>query len=208
MSRMNKLHATLLVTALCGLVIVAGCSSGKQVTRIEDTSTEIDISGKWNDVDSQRMAEGLVRDSLTGTVWIENHMAARGVKPTIIIAPIKNKTHDHIPQKTLVADLEKEYINSGRVKVVASSEEREAVRSERADQQEFASPETMKQWGRERGADYIMIGELNFIGDRGEGDEVKYYHLDCYLVDLEDNTKVWVGDHRIKKFIGRGKYKG
>jgi hypothetical protein len=204
----SRILCPTLLCALCVLALVAGCSSGKQVTRIEDTSTQIDLSGKWNDIDSQQMAEGLVRDSMTGTTWIENHIEARGERPTIIIAPIKNNTLEHIPQKTLVADLEKQFINSGRVKVVASAEEREVVRSERADQQEFASPETMKQWGRERGADYMLIGELNAIFDREEGDEVKYYQLDCYFVNLEDNTKVWVGDHRIKKFVGRSKYKG
>ena len=85
--------------------------------------------------------------------------------------------------------------------------EGEGVRDERADQQQYSSPETMNRWGRERGADYMFLGELNSIFDQEDGNEVKYYQLDCYLVDLEDNTKVWVGDDRIKKFIGRSAYR-
>ena len=109
--------------------------------------------------------------------------------------------------ETLVADLERSFINSGRVRVVASAEEREGVRAERQDQQQYASEETMKSWGRERGADFMLLGEVNAVFDREENREVKYYQVDCYLVDLEDNTKVWTGFEKIKKFVGRSKYK-
>ncbi len=186
--------------------LMTGCSSSKVVTRV-DEGENIDLSGNWNDVDSRQMATSLVQDMTTGTAWVENHLERTGSRPAIIVGEIKNKTTEHIPMKTLVADLEKEFINTGRVKVVASAEEREGVRDERADQQQYSSPETMNRWGRERGADYMFLGELNSIFDQEDGNEVKYYQLDCYLVDLEDNTKVWVGDDRIKKFIGRSAYR-
>ena len=125
----------------------------------------------------------------------------------MIIAPVANKTSEHIATQTLTGDLERQFINGGRVKVVVSADERDQVRTERADQQEFASPETMKQWGRERGADFMLIGEINTQNDSEEGTELKYYQVDCYLVDLQDNTKVWAGFEKIKKVVGRGKYK-
>ena len=37
--------------------------------------------------------------------------------------------------------------------------------------------------------------------------EVPQPELDAYLVDLEDNTKVWAGFEKLKKFVGKGKYK-
>ena len=117
------------------------------------------------------------------------------------------KTPEHIAVKTLVADLEKSFINSGRVTVVASAEERDEIRGERADQQQYASEESAKAWGRERGADYMLIGEINAQFDSEKGKEVKYYQVDCYLVDLETNVKVWTGGTKIKKFVGRSKYK-
>ncbi len=92
--------------------------------------------------------------------------------------------------------------------VVASAEERDQIRGERADQQEFSSQESMKQWGREMGADYMFIGEINTQFDREGGNAVKYYQVDCYLVDLEDNIKVWAGVEKIKKFVKRSNYKG
>jgi PBP1b-binding outer membrane lipoprotein LpoB len=196
---------TLLITALFTFVIV-GCGSSKSIKRV-DTDEVIDVSGNWNDTDSQQMANTLVNEMTTGTPWIESHVRNEGERPAIIVGIIDNKSPEHIPMKTLVADLEKEFINSGRVKVVASPEEREQVRTERADQQQHSATEYMARWGRERGADYMLLGELNAIFDMEGGEEVKYYQLDCYLVDLEDNTKVWVGDDRIKKHIKRSGYK-
>ncbi len=195
----------LMVLTLAALALVAGCGGGKTVTRMEDDTT-IDLSGNWNDTDSRQVAETLIAQVTTGA-WVENHLLARGKKPVVIVGQIANKSAEHIPVKTFVADVERSFINSGRVTVVASSEEREGVRDERADQQQYSSPETMKAWGREKGADYMMIGEINTIFDREDGDEVKFYEFDVYLVDLEDNTKVWAGVKKIKKLVSRSGHK-
>jgi len=169
------------VALLIGAALVlAGCS-GKQVSRV-DVEEQIDLSGEWNDVDSQKVSAALVTQ-ITASPWVEDFMAEQGKKPYLIIGTIRNKTPEHIAVKTFIGDLERSFING-------------------------ASEETMKQWGREKGADYMLIGEINSMFDQEGGDQVKYYQVDCYLVDLEDNVKVWAGFEKIKKFVGRGKYKG
>ena len=205
---MMKQSTTRIAMALILAAMVAGgCGGGgKQVSRI-DAGEQVDLSGRWNDTDSRLVSEALI-NQIMATPWVENFLAEQGKKPTVIVAPVGNKTPEHIATKTLTADLERQFINGGRVKVVASAEERDQVREERADQQEFSSPETMKRWGREKGADFMLIGEVNMITDTEEGDQVRYYQVDCYLVDLQDNTKVWAGFEKIKKYISRSKYKG
>ncbi len=200
---LNFILATMLAA---GLLALGGCSGGKQVTRL-DVEENVDLSGEWNDVDSRQVSEALMTQ-ITGSPWVEDFRSEKGKKPTLIIGTIRNKTPEHIAVKTFIGDLERSFINNGTVRVVASVEERDQIRAERADQQEFASTETMKQWGREKGADYMLIGEINMILDQEKGDQVKYYQVDCYLVDLEDNTKIWAGFEKIKKFVGRHKYKG
>jgi hypothetical protein len=181
------------------LLALAGCGGGKEVIRT-DPGRQIDLSGNWNDTDAQTVSAALA-DQIQRGAWIENFLAEKGKRPTLIVAPVRNKTAEHIATKTLVDQLERDFINGGRVRVVASSEEREQVREERADQQEFASPETMKKWGREKGADVMLIGEINQIVDREGKQAVRYYQVDCYLVDLEDNTKLWAGFEKIKKLV-------
>ncbi len=192
------------VVLLGAAVLLAGCS-GKQVHRVE-TDTVIDLSGNWNDTDSRLVAEELISQAVARP-WAEDYLERNGRRATVIVGTIRNKSAEHIPVGTFMADLERSFTNSGRVKVVASSEEREELRAERADQQEFSSEATMKKWGRERGADFMLLGELNTVIDREEGDEVKFYQVDVYLVDLEDNTKAWAGFKKIKKYVTRSGYR-
>ncbi len=192
------------IILLTAMLLLAGCA-GKEVTRLE-VEEQVDLSGEWNDIDSQQVSAALTTQ-ITGSPWVEDFRAENGKKPYLIIGTVRNKTPEHIAVKTFIADLERNFINGGRVRVVASAEERDEVRGERADQQEFSSQETMKQWGLEKGADYMFIGEINAVFDQEGGAQVKYYQVDCYLVDLQDNTKVWAGFEKIKKFVGKGKYK-
>lgn len=188
-----------LVVVVVAVAALAGCGAHKEVVRT-DPGEQIDLSGNWNDTDAQQISAALA-DQIQRGPWIENFLADKGRKPTLIVAPIRNKTAEHIATKTLVDQLERDFINGGRVRVVASAEEREQVREERADQQEFSSPETMKKWGREKGADVMLIGEINQIVDSEGKQAVRYYQVDSYLVDLEDNTKLWAGFEKIKKLI-------
>jgi len=202
----NGTRWLLTVLALTVLVTAAGCG-GRQVTRLDEDESAPDLSGQWNSVDSEQVSAAL-EEQITGAAWWEDFRTANGRSPYLIIGDIRNKTADHIPVKTFIADFERAFINGGKVRMVASPEERESIRTERADQQEFSSTETMSRWGREHGADYMLIGEINQIYDSAGDAEVFYYQVDCYLVDLEDNVKVWAGYEKIKKFVGKKKYKG
>ena len=37
-------------------------------------------------------------------------------------------------------------------------------------------------------------------------ERVVFYQVDASLIDLETNTKVWVGQHKIKKYIERARF--
>ena len=190
---------------LIGIIVFSGCSSSKQVTRV-DTDTTIDLSGRWNDTDSRMVAEGIIGDCLNHP-WINDHGISTGGKPVVIVGGIRNKSMEHIAVATFISDIERAFINSGKVRTVSSSSERSEIREERADQGEFAALETVKRMGRELGADYMMTGEINTIEDREGGDQVVFYQTDLTLTNIETNEKIWIGQKKIKKFIGRSKFK-
>ncbi len=191
------------------LVLAAGCSN-KNVSRIEpDTVT--DLSGRWNDTDSRLVANALIEQSLTDP-WISRYATANGgASPAVIVGDVRNRSSEHIPVNTFVNDLETAYINSGAVTVVASDAEREQIRAERDDQQEFARADTRARLGQELGADYVFQGELSSIEDEEETmrfgvkrkEKIVFYQVDARLVDLESNAVVWAGQHKIKKYIER-----
>jgi uncharacterized protein (TIGR02722 family) len=200
----SGMHRMWLVALLAAMVF-PGCAK-KVVTRVDPTTT-IDLSGYWNDSDSRLVSEEMIADCLTRP-WKGQFVEKYGKRPVVIVGRVANKTSEHIATDTFIGDIERAFVNSGDVEVVAGSDERGQVRDEREDQQTFASPETAKEWGREKGADYMMSGTISSITDEEEGKKVLYYQVDLTLIHLEDNTKAWLGQKKIKKFIGRGKYSG
>ena len=142
----------------------------------------------------------MIKDVLSRP-WSNEFLEAKGKKPTVIVGIVKNKTSEHISTETFINDIERELVNSGKVRVVQGGEAREEIRQERADQQEFSSVETAKNWGLEKGADFILQGTINSITDSNVKEKVMYYQVDLVLTDLETNEKVWIGTKKIKKMV-------
>lgn len=186
-----------------GVVVVSGAAcSIKRVSRI-DPAAVTDLSGNWNDVDSRLVASELINQSLAAP-WARQYADAHGgTAPTVIIGDMRNRTYEHIAVGTFVKDLERAFVNSGVVRVVASKEERAGIREERTDQQSNAAPETRTRMAREQGAQYLLQGEVQEIVDGAGREQVRYFQVDASLVDLESNAKVWVGQHKIKKYVQR-----
>ncbi len=197
---------TLRIIACLILVLMlaasAGCSK-RQVTRIATDSTT-DLSGRWNDTDSRLVSQEMIATCLSAP-WKAQHLERSNKRPTLIVGVLRNKTSEHIAMETFIGDIERSFINSAEVTVVASAEEREQIREERSDQQTYSSEESVKQWGREKGADYMLGGTISSITDQEGGKRVVFYQVDLTLINLEDNSKVWLGQKKIKKYIGKGK---
>ncbi len=175
---------------------------GKQVRRI-DPETTTDLSGNWNDTDSRLVAEDMIQDCLTHP-WIQEHALEQGAKPVVIVGIVRNRSMEHIATGTFIRDLERSFVNSGQITLVASPLEREELRGERLDQDEWASEETRKKIREETGADYMLNGVIDVIIDKEGGTEVKFYQVDLFLTGIESNERVWIGQTKIKKEITRG----
>ena len=139
--------------------------------------------------------------------WLISFVKDKSKNPAVIVGAIKNFTDEHIASGTFVADIERSFVNSGNVRVVATKNERGDVREERQDQQANASPETMKKFGLELGADYMLMGTINKISDSEGNERIAFYQLDLTLTDIQSNEKVWIGQKKIKKYIARKPYK-
>ncbi|MEQ8581368.1 MAG: penicillin-binding protein activator LpoB [Marinoscillum sp.] len=191
-----KIQHTFLMLAL---VSIAVACTNRTVTRVSPDQ-QIDLSGRWNDTDSKLVADEMINDVLNRP-WREDFSRANGRKPVVIVGMIQNKTSEYIEPETFIKDVEREFINSGMVRIVQNAVFREKLREERADQGEFASPETQSKWGRELGADFMMFGVITAVTDSYKNEKVVNYKVNLELANLETNEKVWIGDKEIKKFI-------
>ncbi len=181
-----------------GVLISTSCGNRK-VERI-DPNTATDISGRWNDTDSKLVAEEMTKDVLTRP-WIGTFEKKANRKPVVIIGSVRNKTSEYIDATGFIKNMEVAFINEGRVSVVQSADERNQVRDERNDQQTFASEETKKKWGKEKGADFMMNGVITSITDEYKKMKTVAYQINLELTNLETNEKVWIGQKQIKKVV-------
>lgn len=197
-----KVLSLLFVVATLFLI---GCSSGKEVARLDPSSTT-DLSGRWNDTDARLVAEEMIKDCMEKP-WSTDFVVTASKKPVVTVGRIRNNSSEHIDTETFTKDFERELINSGKVQFVASPDQRGDVRSERQDQIDWASVETRKRLREEIGADFILLGSVKSITDQEGGKSVVFYQTDLELINIETNLKVWIGTKKIKKGISQGKTK-
>jgi uncharacterized protein (TIGR02722 family) len=191
------IHPMRAFVALSVAGLLSACATTPKVTRV-DAGETIDLSGNWNDTDSRQVAEEMVKDSLARP-WLSDFQSEKNTKPRVIVGLVGNKSSEHISTETFVKDLERELTNSGRVRFVASKDQREEVREERTDQAKNASLKTAKSMGQEYGADFMLKGQINTIDDQAGKQQLKYYQVELEMIDMLTNEKVWIGQKKIKK---------
>lgn len=180
------------------MMLVSSCS--RKVTRV-DPSQQIDLSGGWNNTDSRQVAEEMTGDILQAN-WLVNHLSDNaGKKPVVIVGLVYNKSHEHIEAETFIKDVERSFTQSGKVRLVQGGKKREELRGERADQQTNSSVSTMKKFGLENGADYMLQGSINSIVDAINRKKVVYYQVDLELTNIQTNEVVWNGQKKIAKYV-------
>lgn len=195
--------ATVFRVLVVGIALVGltACSKETKVTRV-DPGVVTDLSGRWNDTDSQQVAETMIKEALSYP-WLENYVKAKGRQPVVVVGTIVNRSHEHINTQTFITDLERELTNSQKVTFVAAKGEREELREERREQAVHAREDTQKSAGKEVGADYMMKGNISTILDETDGAKAIFYQVDLELIDLESNVKTWYGQKKIKKVVER-----
>jgi len=197
----------LLPLLLCSL-LVSGCAPSQSVSRVA-ADTQTDLSGRWNDTDARLVAEEMISDALSKP-WLSNYNQKHSEQPVTIVGRVRNETMEHIDTEVITKEMERAFINSGQVQIVASQQERSQLREERQDQQSFASYETTSAMAQEVGADFMLIGNINSIVDESLSgkDAAIFYKVNLELIDVETNRKVWIQSKEIKKLIERRKLRG
>ena len=192
------------VISIIAVLLVLFSFGCKTVTRQEEDKV-IDLSGNWNDIDSQRVAEEMIQDSLHRS-WSERHQAKHQKRPVVIVGGVRNNTREHINTETFTKELERAFLNSGRIRMAANGIDRPELRDEVHQMQENATKATVKKLRQETGADYMLLGVVNDINDKEGGKTVRFYQINLELVDLQSHEKVWIGQKKIKKLVKKTKF--
>lgn len=190
------------------MLLAIGCTPSQKITRV-DPGTQTDLSGGWNDTDARLVAEDMISD-VVSKPWLDQFNRSEGEPPVLILGRVRNETMEHIDTEVFTKEMERVFVNTGKVTMVADSQERKQIRDERADQQEYASIETTKKMAMELGADFMMIGNINSIVEEAVSGKqaAVFYTVNLELINVETNQKVWIGNKKIKKIIDRKNFRG
>jgi len=188
-----------LIAVLASTLLATSCANRK-VTRINPVTEQQDISGAWNAIDSKMVSDEMISQILMDK-WVTNHTTSKSKNPVVIVGMVTNKSHEHIEAEMFIKDLERAFLRSDKVRLVQSGKKREELRAEKADQQTNASQSTMKKFGLENGADYILQGSINSIVDGYKKEKTVTYQINLELTNIETNEVVWIGDKKIAKYI-------
>jgi uncharacterized protein (TIGR02722 family) len=183
------------------VLLSVGC---KSVTR-QESDEVIDLSGNWNDIDSQSVAEEMIQDSLVRP-WVTNHQAKTSKRPIVMVGGVRNNTSEHINTETFTKELERAFVNSGKIRMVANAINRPELRDEVLQMQTNATKDTAKKLRQETGADYMLVGVVNDINDKEGGKTVRFYQINLELIHLQTHEKVWIGQKKIKKLVKKSKF--
>ncbi|MDI9386503.1 MAG: penicillin-binding protein activator LpoB [Spirochaetota bacterium] len=195
---------SIIAIAMMLIVVLSSCVSttGTQVNRI-DARTQTDLSGYWNDTDVRIIADTLVQECVNAPS-IVNFIRQYQRPPVVILGSFRNQSDEHLDTSILAKKFEIALVNSGKVDFVASSMEREELRDERENQQEWSNEFSAKALANEVAADFMLIGSVKTIVDSSGADFTRTYFVTAELVNIEKNTKVWLGENSsIKKYIRR-----
>jgi hypothetical protein len=193
-----------MITGIVSLILIVaftGCAT--KVYRVDEREM-IDLSGKWNDTDSQMVSDEMINNCLSAP-WQGRFVETAGRLPVVVVGTVYNKTDEHISPDVFIKDLERTFINSGRARVVQSGPALDELRAVRQDQQDFASPETRKRLQEELGADFILQGLINKIVDMEGRRRVYFYQVDLELINIETSEKTWIGQKKLKKYVEKSR---
>lgn len=200
MAGMKRVGLFTLSAAAIGAALVTGCKS-REVTRADPTEVR-DLDFRFDEDDARATADTMVRDALSQG-WIDRWMGANDQRPVVIVGTVRNETSDYLDSKLFTKQIERELINSGRVRIVAARDERGEIRDERRQGLDWSRPETVKQQAFELGADFMLLGRVgeNIERSRNGNQRIVYYQVNLEMIDLESNEKVWIGEQQIEKRV-------
>ena len=195
-----------IILILASVLVAFSVSAKTKVQRVNEKKS-LDVDGYWNDTDVKTVCSTLIEDCIESP-RVAKFEKKNGRAPVVIIGKIKNESSERIDTSIVAKRLQTEILNTGVLEFVASKDERDELRDEKADQADHSSIETAKEIDNEQGADFMLQGSVKTIVQKDGKYTARTYDVTVTLIDIETNRIVWQGqDTSIRKLIKNQKVK-
>lgn len=145
-----------------------------------DSTTLVSSTEQMTEIDQLgvNIASGLMDAS-----WYSRFVSSSAGSPALMVAEFYGDA-DAPRSGTLVRSIERALLQTENVRIVASPDQRDLIRTERLDQQVQASEESLTRIGEERGADLLVLVHRT---DIRSGDSL----IEVDAINIESAEKVW-----------------
>lgn len=201
---MNTTLRTLgMIAAATTLAGLTGCQDQNWRVQRTDPATPTDIDYRFNDEDARQIMAAMTADALSRP-WLDRFRSQTGRDPIIFLGTIKNNTQDYINTALYTNNVQRELLNSGKVRVKAEREARQELRDERLDTK-FNDPDTIKAVAKELNADFALVGSVEDNKQRTADGRtvVNFYQAKMELINVETAEVVWIQTKELKKIARR-----
>ncbi len=179
---------------------LAGCAAENYTIDRRDPAKTTDYDYRFDEDDARQVAQGMITDCLRRP-WIDTWMRENdGKRPLIVLGNVRNDTQDYLNPELFTAPIQRELLNSGRVRVKAEKDLRQELRDERLDTK-FNDPATIKAIAKEVNADFMMVGNVKDNKERSRDGRniISYYQVTLELINIETAEKTWIQNEEIEK---------
>ena len=190
--------------ALTLVATLGGCAStGSPVVggnvQYGDSKAVETVYNQFGSTDLQTRAEFKTRSLL------QSQVIARGNRPLITVADVKNKTSEYIDTRSITDSIRAQLLKSGSVRFAVDNDAMQSQTDEliRQNQTGMYKKSTAKKIGKMEGADYRLEGNITSIVKQSSSIKDVYYKFSLLVVGIESGVLEWADEKEIRKTSSR-----
>lgn len=183
----------LFLVVFCSLFISA-CS---HTVSYQDTGDTYALSTDFGSNDLQQIAGTMVDSLLTFPPIVQITSTRR---PVVLVDRIKNKTRQHIDTEAVTDSIRTKLIRSGKFRFIDRNSDASGISEVRYQQESgLVDQRTAVKFGKQAGAEYMLIGSIMDITQRQGRETDVYYKFTLSLKNLSTGILEWSDEKEIKK---------
>lgn len=190
-----KSLSNLLLAGIVSMALV-GCASSPRVLEVPsgpDPDVER-LDGAWGGEDVHAVVEKMVSSMISS-----EPLASRTDRPVVYFLGIKNRTSEHIDTTEIEDAIEVSAHKSGKMRFTAVKDIPDNMVEQLGFQKSaLADPNTARQFGKAKGWQYTLYGQLTSISKRTAKVRERRYRITVKLADIESGIIEWLDEKEIR----------
>ena len=192
------MHAFKLSAVAAAALLLSACATQSPTVAGDvsygDPKAVEQVTNEFGSTDLQMIAESMARS-------LAQSMAGQGTKPTVTIAPVKNKTSEYIDTRSITDSIRVQVLKSGTMRFMTDIEGMQNQTDEliRQNQSGLYKKSTTAKMGKMEGAQYRIEGNITSIVKKNNDVKDVYYKFSLLLTDVEAGSIEWADEKEIRK---------